>query len=73
MIEIEAFASTRELANLLGVRPSSLSKAVYEGRLTAPQRGPGNAYLWTRRDAERAAWVLCRQPLEDIERRAEAR
>jgi hypothetical protein len=26
--------------------------------MDAPERGPGNAYLWTRQDMEQASWVL---------------
>ena len=61
-----AFVGTKEAAALLGVRPGTLSKAVWDGRLAEPMRGPGNVRLWSQADLERAARVLRGQSLESI-------
>ena len=67
------YLSTRDAAEALGVRISTLSKAVWNRRLREPQRGPGGCFLWTRDDLERAAWLLCHKSYDAIEteRRAE--
>ncbi|MCG3180936.1 MAG: hypothetical protein BIFFINMI_03301 [Phycisphaerae bacterium] len=54
---------TRQAAAILGVRPSTLSKAVWDNRLAPPTRGPGGAYIWTEADLRRAAWVLLKRDL----------
>ena len=58
------YRSTREAATAIGMTPNALNRAIWEGRITAPEKGPGGAYLWTERDIERASWVLRRKPLE---------
>jgi len=60
------FRSTREVARLLGIGVSRLARAVWEGRVDPPVKGPGGAYLWTRRDVERASWVLRRRSAADV-------
>jgi len=65
-MDAKAFLSTREASVELGVGVDRLSRAVWSGRVEAPLRGPGNVFLWTEADLERAAWVLCRRALEDI-------
>lgn len=55
------YRSTREVAALLGVLPSRISKAVWEGRLEAPERGPSGAFLWSEEDIRRTCWVLLRR------------
>ena len=60
------FKSTREVAELLGVIPSRISKALWEGRIDRPQRGPSGAFLWTEEDVRRASWVLLRRDLDDV-------
>jgi hypothetical protein len=65
---------TRDAAAMLGVRPGTLLKAIWEGRLPEPQRGPGKAFIWSENDLRRAAWLLCHQDLDTVlaERRAQA-
>jgi hypothetical protein len=58
--------STRDVARLLGIGVSRLARAVWEGRVAAPLKGPGGAYLWTRRDIERASWVLRHRSADDV-------
>ena len=50
--------STREVAELLGVTTDRLSKALWDGRVKQPQRGPSGAFLWTEDDVRRASWAL---------------
>lgn len=52
---IVAYQSTRAVARKLGIKPSALSRAVWDGRITPPQKGPSGAYLWTDADIQRAA------------------
>jgi len=49
------FLSTREVARLLGMKPGTLSMAVWDGRIAEPERGPGDSFLWTDADVQRAA------------------
>jgi len=58
--------STRDVARLLGVGVSRLARAVWEGRIEAPLKGPGGAYLWNRRDVERASWALRHRNADDV-------
>ena len=58
------FRSTKEVAILLGVSPSRVSRAVWEGRLDPPQRGPSGAFLWEEADLRRASWVLLGMDLD---------
>jgi hypothetical protein len=58
------FRSTREVANLLGITPGRISKAVWDGRLTPPERGPSGAFLWTPDDVQRACWALLRRDVD---------
>ena len=58
------YRSTREVAELLGVLPSRISKAIWEGRLEAPERGPSGAFLWTDDDIRRTCWVLLHCDIE---------
>jgi len=60
------FRSTRGVAALLGVRPSRISKAIWEGRLRAPERGPSGNFLWTETDLRRACWFLLRRDLDTL-------
>lgn len=54
--------STRQVAqNVLGVKPSCLSRAVWDGSIPAPQKCPAGNFMWTVRDIEAAAWALKRQ------------
>ncbi len=58
------YTSTRQVARLLGVSVSLLTKAVWDGRITPPQKSPSGNFLWTRADIERANWVLHHRPFE---------
>ena len=70
MTPTTAFLSTREAARRLGVNPTTLSKAVWAGRVDEPARGPGNARLWTVEDLQKAAWVLRGKDLDSIDAEA---
>ena len=61
-----AYRSTKEVARLLGVSISRLSRAVWEGRVDPPEKAPGGAYLWTQRDVEHASWVLRHRSAGDV-------
>lgn len=52
------FFSTRQVAEILGVKPDTLSKAIWTGRLKSPLKSPSGSYLWTKQDIEKAAWAL---------------
>ena len=56
--------STRQAAEVLGVRPHRLSHAVWDNRVPAPKKSPGGDYVWSRADLERAAHALLNQSLE---------
>lgn len=66
------FRSTRQVAKLLDVTSSRLSKAVWDGRLNAPQRGPSGAFLWTQDDVRHASWVLLRRDFDGFEERQQS-
>ena len=57
---------TKQVAALLGVRPNTISRAIWEERLAPPAKGPGGAYHWGRSDIERASWVLRHRSADDI-------
>ena len=63
---------TKEVAKMLGVAVHSLARAVWEERIPAPPKGPGNAYLWGPEDIQRASWVLRRRSADDILENLEA-
>ncbi|MCX5671418.1 MAG: hypothetical protein NTU94_08890 [Planctomycetota bacterium] len=50
--------STREVARLLSIHPSTLSQALWDGRIPAPQKGPGGAFWWDETAIYRAAKVF---------------
>ena len=58
--------STRETAALLELRVTTLSRAVYEGRVTEPGKAPNGSFRWTPKDIERASWVLRRKSADDV-------
>jgi hypothetical protein len=57
---------TKLVAKMFGVRPGTLIRIIWEGRLTAPAKGPGSAFLWTDADIERLSWVLRQRDASDI-------
>lgn len=60
------YSSTREVAAILKVNPSRLSRAIWDGRLAPPMKGPSGSFLWVETDIQRASWVLRRQSADDI-------
>ena len=52
------YRSTRDVARMLGMNPSRLARAIWDGRLDPPARAPGGAFLWVTEDIERASWLL---------------
>jgi hypothetical protein len=60
------YRSTREVAILLGLRPSNITRALWEGRITPPMKGPSGAYLWIEADIQRASWVLRHRDADDV-------
>jgi hypothetical protein len=57
---------TKQAAAILGVRPGTLTRAVWEGRITPPHKGPGGAFVWTETDLRRAAWALLGRDLDEV-------
>lgn len=60
------YRSTREVARMLGVSPSRLARAVWDGRLDPPTKAPAGEYLWTIKDIERASWLLRGRDADDV-------
>lgn len=65
------YRNNREVARMLGVNPSRLARAIWDGRLDPPTRAPGGAFLGTRGDVERASWLLRGRGAEDVMAEAE--
>jgi len=61
-----ALRSTRNVARLLGIGTSRLSRAIWDGRLPAPEKGPGGAYFWSDDDLTRASWHFRRRDASDL-------
>ncbi len=55
---MEHFNSTPQAAELLGIKPDTLQKAIWQRRVKPPEKGPSGQYLWTLRDIEHASWIL---------------
>jgi len=55
---MQQYLSTRQVARLLGISVSLLTKAVWCGRVEPPQKSPSGNFLWTPADIDRASWVL---------------
>ena len=64
---------TKQAAAILGVRPGTLTRAVWDGRVQQPTRGPGGAFVWTDVDLRRAAWALLKRDLYEVTKEREAR
>jgi hypothetical protein len=58
--------STREVARLLALSCSRLTRAIWDNRLDPPAKGPGGSFLWTNIDIERASWLLRHRDATDI-------
>lgn len=53
--------STKQVAELLGIPPGRLARAVWDRRVAPPGKGPGGDYQWTLDDIRRASWALLRR------------
>ena len=60
------YLSTRQVARLLSVSVSLLTKAVWDGRVDPPLKSPSGNFLWTHADIDRASWALLHKPLEQV-------
>ena len=58
------FYGTQQVAKILDVRPSRLTRAIWEQRFSPPAKGPGGAFVWSEHDIRRAAWVLLHRTLD---------
>ena len=58
---------TRQAATILGVRPGTLSRAMWEGRFTPPAKVPGGAYVWTEADLQQASQAMLGRGLNEDE------
>ena len=61
------FYSTRQVAGLLHIKPDTLSKAIWQGRVKSPQKSPSGQFLWTKSNIEHASWVLLHKSYEPTE------
>jgi hypothetical protein len=58
---MKQFFSTRQVAiDILDCKPDALSKAIWQGRVTPPLKGPSGHYLWDIAYIEAAAWAMGR-------------
>jgi len=64
-VKTQKCLSTRDVAKLLNIKPGRISQAVWSGRIPEPERGPGNAFFWTKPDIERCCRVLLNVGLEE--------
>ena len=66
-METKVAFSTRQVAILLGIRPSALNQAVWDTRVPAPAKGPRGTYQWTPDDIARAARVFhVKLPVQNV-------
>ena len=63
------FHSTKKVAEFLGIRPSTLSKAVSDGRVGEPPKFCG-CRAWTLDCIENASWSFRHKPLSEAETEA---
>ncbi len=71
---MQEIMSTRQVAALLGVSVSKLTREVWLGRIKAPPKSPAGDHLWGRIDIEVACWGLLHKDLDAVltEREAKA-
>jgi len=55
---------TKDVARMLEISLTKLQRALWDGRVNPPVKGPGGAFCWTIEDIERASWVLRRRAFE---------
>ena len=60
------YRSTKQVAKLFGLRTNYIQTLIWSERFDAPEKGPGNAYLWTPHDIERASWAIRHRDASDI-------
>jgi hypothetical protein len=65
------YRSTKDVAKMFKMPPGRLARAVWDGRVKAPSKGPSGVYLWSDRDIEHASWVLRRRDAGDVLRSTE--
>lgn len=56
---------TSQVANILGVKPGTINRAIFEGRLLPPPKF-GAVYAWRDEDVHRASWVFRGRGADDI-------
>ena len=56
---METTFTTKEAAEILKIKPASLTTAIWNNRVTPPKRH-GRNYLWTIAYIESAAWAMGR-------------
>ena len=64
---MKQYYSTRQVAELLKLKPDRLQKALWLGKFNAPAKSPSGGYLWTVEDIQRASWVLLHRAYESNE------
>ena len=67
------FYSTKDVAGMLGIRPDTLSRAVWVGRLDRPEKAPSGDYLWSEKNLQQASWILLHKPYEPPKLKSEKR
>ena len=55
------YASTRQVAAEIGVRPMTLLRAVWDGRIPPPPKNSAGDFCWRRVDVRRAAEAFGRR------------
>ncbi|MHC4172110.1 MAG: hypothetical protein ACYTBX_15015 [Planctomycetota bacterium] len=61
------YYSSLQVAKMLNIHPSRLSRAVWIGKIEQPAKSPGKGvFLWTRDDINRASLVLRKRDASDI-------
>ena len=68
---MKKYYSTREVAQLLEIKPDRLQKAIWNGNVDAPTKSPSGGYLWTIDDIGQASWILLHKAYEQTEGGAE--
>jgi len=48
------------------VKPASLAKAIWDGRIEPPAKGPSGNYLWRLSDIQKASWVMRRRAFDGL-------
>lgn len=62
--------TTKQVAELLGIKPQALMTALWNNRISAPEKTPSGRYDWKPEDIQKASWALFHRayspPLEDL-------